>query len=227
MNQKISFVSAKDASAATAIDKAGIWSVGAVYIDRSKDYKLCQAGQTDSALMWNLNSSASKHCCVEHKIHRGHLFLLSSCDLAKRYQTKSELTDSACPTLLVMLHHQCVVFCFWLYHGIMVGATWQFLDDLAPGASVIAFMDSTKLGRLSAKDLDYHMELLQRSLTRRPHQSIALVTAPIYASERVGNALRSEAAPLHLFYRRFLGKNQCTQRHYHSCDGQRCSLISY
>ena len=61
----------------------------------------------------------------------------------------------------------------------MVGATWQFLDDLAPGASVIAFMDCTKLGRLSAKDLDYHMELLQRSLTRRPHQGIALVTAPL------------------------------------------------
>ena len=74
MNQKINFVSAKDASAGGAIDKAGIWSVGAVYIDRSKDYKLCQAGQTDSALMWNLNSSDSKRCCVEHKIHRGHLF---------------------------------------------------------------------------------------------------------------------------------------------------------
>ena len=66
MNQKLSFVSAKDVSAGGAIDKAGIWSVRAVYIDRSKDYKLCQAGQTDSALMWNLNSSASKRCCVEH-----------------------------------------------------------------------------------------------------------------------------------------------------------------
>ena len=68
----------------------------------------------------------------------------------------------------------------------------QFLDDLKQGSAIIAVMDCTKLGRVSAKDLDFHMELLQRTLLRRPQQSVALVTAPIYASEKIGNAIRSE-----------------------------------
>ena len=69
----------------------------------------------------------------------------------------------------------------------------QFMDELKPGSAVITFLDCTKLGRVSAKDLDYYMELLQRTLSRKSHQSIALVTAPIYASEKIGNAIRSEA----------------------------------
>ena len=64
---------------------------------------------------------------------------------------------------------------------------------MAENAGIIVVMDCTKLGRVSSKDLDQSMEILQRTLSRRSAHSIALVTAPICTSERVGNALRAEA----------------------------------
>ena len=71
----------------------------------------------------------------------------------------------------------------------------QFLDDaIATNAGVVVFLDCTKLGRVSSKELDAHMDMVQKVLLRRPQASVAFVMAPIYTSERVGNAIRSEAA---------------------------------
>ena len=59
--------------------------------------------------------------------------------------------------------------------------------------AMVVWLDCTKLGRISAKDLDQHMEMLARTLGRRGAHSIGVVTAPACTSERVGNALRAEA----------------------------------
>ena len=64
---------------------------------------------------------------------------------------------------------------------------------MADQCAMVVWLDCTKLGRVSAKDLDQHMEILQRALGRRGAHSIGVVTAPVYTSERVGNALRAEA----------------------------------
>lgn len=64
---------------------------------------------------------------------------------------------------------------------------------VADQCAIVVWLDCTKLGRVSAKDLDQHMEILQRALGRRGAHSIGVVTAPVYTSERVGNALRAEA----------------------------------
>ena len=64
---------------------------------------------------------------------------------------------------------------------------------MADQYAMVVWLDCTKLGRISAKDLDQRMEMLQRTLGRRGAHSIGVVTAPVCTSERVGNALRAEA----------------------------------
>ena len=68
-------------------------------------------------------------------------------------------------------------------------------DAIAANAGVVVFLDCTKLGRIAAKELDAHMDMIQKVLVRRQQASVAFVMAPIYSSERVGNTLRSEAPP--------------------------------
>ncbi len=68
-------------------------------------------------------------------------------------------------------------------------------DAIATNAGVVVFLDCTKLGRVTSKELDAHMDMVQKVLVRRQQASVAFVMAPIHYSERVGNTLRSEALP--------------------------------
>lgn len=67
------------------------------------------------------------------------------------------------------------------------------MDDINKECGLIlTWCDLTKLGKVSAKDLDSLCDLVEKAMKKYPSKSAAFITCPVLKSEKVGNSVRAE-----------------------------------
>lgn len=69
----------------------------------------------------------------------------------------------------------------------------EFISEISvKDGGTIVWMDLTKLGKVSGKELNSFADALSSCLRQRPTHSVGFITCPILLSDRISNNLRSE-----------------------------------